>query len=335
MVTEGIDESDSPLVSVVIPAFNAQDTLDDTLLSVRRQTYRNLEILVVDDGSTDGTPSLVLAHARDDQRVMLLRQENAGVAAARNKGWQAARSDFIAFVDADDLWELSKIEKQVSLLLAGGERMGLVYTWWVVIDQHNRIRYAVDGLGIEGDVLAQILLGNFVGHGSSPVIRRQALIAAGGFDSGLRSAGAHGCEDMLLYYRIAMRYRFGLIPEYLTGYRVVSGRMSSDRVRMLRSFKLVAAEMKRAHPEQGETIDKGIRRYVVFLIGEAAASLDLRQTWSILSFWSRKHPLDLLLMPIEVVWSKILWRLKWVQRAIRQRSLQNHYPVFPFENSNG
>ena len=328
VVTDSIDESGSPLVSVVIPAFNAQCTLDETLLSVRRQTYPNLEILVVDDGSTDGTHLLVLDHIRDDRRVSLLRQKNAGVAAARNRGWQAARSDLIAFVDADDLWAPNKIEKQVSMLLSAGERMGLVYTWWVGIDQRSRIRYSVDGSATEGDVLGQILLGNFIGHGSSPLIRRQALIAAGGFDSGLHHAGVHGCEDLLLYYRIAMRYRFGLIPEYLTGYRVVSGRMSSDRMRMLRSFQLVAAEMKKDHPEYDGAIDIGIRRYAVFLIGDAAASLDFRQTWSILSFWRKNHPLDLLLIPIEVFWSKILWRLRWVKRAI-QRGSQNHRSVFP------
>jgi hypothetical protein len=329
LTIDGICELGAPLVSVVIPAFNAQDTLDDTLLSVRRQTYRNLEILVVDDGSTDLTPSLVLAHARDDSRVRLLRQENSGVAAARNRGWQAARSDLIAFVDADDLWALDKIEKQIPLLLAGGEDLGLVYTWWVAIDQRNRIRYRVNGAVFDGDVLNHALLGNFVGHGSSPLIRREALITAGGFDSELRYAGAHGCEDMLLYYRIARQYRFGLVPEYLTGYRVVSGRMSSNRIRMLRSFELVAAEMKRDYPAQRDTIDKGVRSYVAFLMWDAARSLDLQQAWSILSFWKRNHPLDLLLMPIEVLWSKLVWHVRRIQRTIGRRSLQAERSIFP------
>jgi glycosyltransferase involved in cell wall biosynthesis len=333
--TDGIEGSGSPLVSVVIPAFNAQDTINYTLLSVRRQSYRNLEIIVVDDGSTDGTPTLVLAHADDDRRVRLLRQQNSGVAAARNTGWQAAHSDLIAFVDADDLWAWNKIEKQLSVLLAAGERMGLVYTWWVGIDQDNRIRFCVDSPMVGGDVLARIRLGNFVGHGSSPLIRRQALIGAGGFDSALRAAGAHGCEDMLLYYRIAMRYTFGLVPEYLTGYRVVSGRMSSDRARMLRSFELVAEEMRRDCPEHRRKIDRGVRRYVVFLIGEAAGALDLRQASSILHSWTRDHPFDLIRMPFEVLWSKIRWRLNWVSRAIRLGSVRNLNPVFSMDDNDG
>lgn len=334
-IQELSSEMSSPLVSVVIPAFNAQSTIDETLLSVRRQTYCNLEIIVVDDGSKDETAEMVLRHAREDHRVRLISQDNAGVAAARNKGWQAASSDLIAFVDADDLWARSKIEKQVPLLLAGGEGMGLVYTWWVVIDRHSRIRYCVDGRSIAGDVLQHALLGNFIGHGSSPLIRRQALVAAGGFDLGLRHKGAHGCEDMLLYYRIALRYGFGVVPEYLTGYRVVSGRMSGDRLRMLRSFKLVADEMKNDNRAEIKTIEKGVRNYMLFLLGEAAAALDLRQTWSLLSFWARDHRFDLILLPLQVIWSKIRWRLKWLQRAIRRSSLRHHYPVFPVESLNG
>ena len=189
----------------------------------------------------------------------MIAQENAGVAAARNAGWQSARSAFIAFVDADDLWAPTKIERQLDVILRGGQQVGLVYTWWSLIDEHNRIRWKVQGRDIAGDVLEQTLMGNFVGHASSPLIRRQALVEAGGFDSGLRDAGIHGCEDVLIYYRIARRYHFGLVPDHLTGYRVASGRMSSDRPRMLRSFEMVANEMKLGHPESAEKVDRGTR----------------------------------------------------------------------------
>ena len=252
-------ELHSHLVSVVIPAYNAEATIDDTLRSVRSQTHRDLEIIVVDDGSTDRTTSVVKAHAAVDGRVTLIAQENAGVAAARNAGWQSARSALIAFVDADDLWAPSKIERQLDVILSGGLQVGLVYTWWALIDEHNRIRCKVRGRDIAGDVLEQTLMGNFVGHASSPLIRRQALVEAGGFDSGLRDAGIHGCEDLLIYHRIARRYHFGLVPDHLTGYRVASGRMSSDRPRMLKSFKMVANEMKLGHPESARKSGHGAR----------------------------------------------------------------------------
>src|SRR4051812_29793927 len=111
----------SQLVSAVIPAFNAERTINDTLRSVRSQTHRNLEIIVVDDGSTDRTRSIVEEHASRDSRVTLISQVNAGVAAARNVGWQSSHSEWIAFLDADDLWAPTKIEKQLEVMIAGGE----------------------------------------------------------------------------------------------------------------------------------------------------------------------------------------------------------------------
>src|SRR5579863_7666011 len=95
---------DQELVTVVIPAYNAAHTIDETLRSARYQTHRNLEILVVDDGSKDATPEVVARHAVIDARIRLIVQENAGVAAARNRGIAEAKSDLIAPLDADDLW---------------------------------------------------------------------------------------------------------------------------------------------------------------------------------------------------------------------------------------
>ena len=308
---------EAQLVSVVIPAYNAEATISDTLRSVRSQTHRNLEILVVDDGSVDDTRAIVEAHLAVDGRVQLIAQENRGVAAARNAGWQAARSELIAFVDADDLWAPTKIEKQLDVMLAGGPRMGLVYTWFSVIDESGQIRYKVKGRAIEGDVLIHAALGNFVGHASSPLIRREALIRARGFDSCLRDAGAHGCEDLQLYQRVAAWFQYGLVPEHLTGYRMARFRMSSDRPRMLRSFQLVAEETRRAHPELSAKVDDGVRAYVLFLVGEAAAAVDVRQVWRLLRDWVPHHPLDGVLIPLAVLWSKMLWRFQSLGRAIR------------------
>jgi glycosyltransferase involved in cell wall biosynthesis len=322
-------ESHSHLVSVVIPAYNAEATIDDTLRSVRSQTHRNLEIIVVDDGSTDRTTSVVKAHAAIDGRVTLIAHENAGVAAARNAGWRSARSALIAFVDADDLWAPSKIERQLDVILSGGLQVGLVYTWWALIDDHNRIRCKVQGRDIAGDVLEQTLMGNFVGHASSPLIRRQALVEAGGFDSGLRDAGIHGCEDLLLYHRIARRYHFGLVPDHLTGYRVASGRMSSDRPRMLRSFKMVGNEMKLEHPESAERVDRGTRMYLIFLIGEALGSRNFKQALHLLALWVPEHPLDGVIIPFSVFCSKAGFHLQWMGKALLGHDFAKEKAPFP------
>jgi glycosyltransferase involved in cell wall biosynthesis len=321
----------SHLVSVVIPAYNAEGTIDDTLRSVRSQTHRHLEIIVVDDGSTDRTTSVVKAHAAIDGRIILITQENAGVAAARNAGWRSARSALIAFVDADDLWAPSKIERQLDVILSGGPRIGLVYTWFALVDEDNRVRCKVRGLNIAGDVLDHTLMGNVVGHASSPLMRRQALVEAGGFDSGLRDAGIHGCEDMLLYHRIATRFHFGLVPEHLTGYRVASGRMSSDRPRMLRSFRMVANEMKLGHPERTEKVEKGTRMYLLFLISEALGSRDFGQVWSLLSLWVPEHPPDCVIIPLWAFCLRVKFRLQWIGKVLLDYGLGKTATTFPIE----
>src|SRR5689334_6839377 len=117
------------VVGVVIPAYNAAATLDETLCSVRAQTYLTLEIIVVDDGSRDATPEIALRHAAGDRRVRLIRQANAGVAAARNRGIEETRADLVAPIDADDLWAPTKIARQMEVLRRASPETALVYTW--------------------------------------------------------------------------------------------------------------------------------------------------------------------------------------------------------------
>src|SRR5439155_4413373 len=111
-----LNDTGTPLVTVVIAAFNAMAHIEETCLSALRQTYRSLEVIVVDDGSTDETSRIVQRLAASDSRVRLIRQQNRGVAAARNAGIAAASGEFIAPLDADDLWDSTKIERQVRRL---------------------------------------------------------------------------------------------------------------------------------------------------------------------------------------------------------------------------
>ncbi len=259
----------APLVSVVIPAYNAAATLDETLRSARAQTHRALEIIVVNDGSTDQTRAIAQQHAAVDDRVQILDQDNAGLAAARNSGWRRAQSDLIAFLDADDLWARRKIERQVDALRAGGKKVGLVYCGSVRIDADGVVtsRWAVPHC--EGDVLAQLFTGNFVGNGSVVLVRRQALIDANGFETALRAADAQGCEDYLLQCRIAEKYPFAVVPEHLVGYRHLPNNMSSNRPRMLRSWMLVVDEMRSRHPQHGDALSSGLRNYAHWIIQDA------------------------------------------------------------------
>lgn len=237
------------LVTAVIPAFNAAATLDETLRSVRAQSWPALEILVVDDGSADETPALVQRHAAVDPRVRLLRQANGGVATARNHGIREARGAFVAPVDADDLWHPAKIERQMQAILPRPE-VALVYTWFAQIDDQSRVIAARYRPRAEGRIFVDLCRGNLIGNGSSPLMRRDAVLAAGGYDASLRARRAQGCEDYRLYLALAERHAVALVPEFLTGYRQSAAAMSGDLMQMLRSFDLVTEEVRQRHPER-------------------------------------------------------------------------------------
>ncbi|MBI1250881.1 MAG: glycosyltransferase [Alphaproteobacteria bacterium] len=278
-------------VAVIVPAYNAAATIDDTLHSVRAQTWRALEVVVVDDGSTDATAERARTHAAQDARIRYVRQSNQGVAAARNAGIAATASDFIATVDADDLWAPTKLETQMKAMREGGERVGLVYTWHSVIDARNRIIAQGAASRIEGDVFARICMGNFVGNGSAPLMRRDAIIEAGGYDPGLRAQGAQGCEDLKLYVAIAQRWRFALVPQRLTGYRWTRDNMSSDGRRMLRSYDLVMEPVRAEHGARlAAELDLGRDHIMAWLALRAARYGRFGEAGELLAGLGKRNP---------------------------------------------
>lgn len=268
------------LVTVVIPAYNAEATLDETLVSVRAQTWTNLEILVVDDGSRDGTFAIAERHAAEDPRVRALRKENGGVAEARNFAIAQAKGDYIAPVDADDLWHPTKIEKQMAAMAAMGEKCGLVYTWYRAIDADSRIMSQRGQSGYEGDVLRHMCYGNLVGNGSSPLMRKACVLEAGGYDPSLRANNAQGCEDLKIYFEIARRHHFAVVREELTGYRWTADNMSSDSMKMLRSFDLVMSPMREIYgAEYATEFEAGRLYFMDFLLIRAILYGPLKGIW--------------------------------------------------------
>ena len=130
---------DKALVSVIIPAFNAAANIRQTLNSVLAQTYQEIEVIVVDDGSSDATSAIVEEFVARDPRFQLVRQSNAGVGAARNTAIRKARGKYIAPLDADDFWFPEKLEKQVACIEQCGDETGLVYCWSTLIDRARRV----------------------------------------------------------------------------------------------------------------------------------------------------------------------------------------------------
>jgi glycosyltransferase involved in cell wall biosynthesis len=322
------------LVSVVIPAFNASSTIDETLRSVRSQSHRQLEIIVVDDGSTDGTVVIVKRHAAQDSRITIITQRNAGVAAARNAGWQAARADFIAFIDADDLWTPCKIARQLQAIIDGGKRTGLVYSWYDWIDTNSRVSARSDPVFHAGEVLDYLCQGNFIGNGSSALVRREALIAANGFESGLRASGAEGCEDLLFYCRVAEKYHFAVVPEYQIGYRYLPNNMSSNMTRMFRSWMLVADEIATRHPERTALLDQGFRNYARWLLRRALTGGQLWYFASILGLLCGRDPLLALRVAVRDVPRDIVSEVWWKWRNLRHRAIRHPFSSFAIGDPN-
>lgn len=222
-------EMQEGLVAVIIPAYNAERTLDTTLDSVRRQTYRQLEVIVVNDGSTDGTEGIALRHAAEDDRIRVISVPNGGVATARNKGIASSNGEFVATLDADDLWHPEKIALQMQALREGGEEVGYVYCLTRRIDESGRTLGVLKSYPMQGRIFLQSIVFNPVGNGSSILARRSALEAAGGFEPDPEIQ-----EDNLVQIMMNRNWRVQVVPFYLTGYRQVGESRSSDYERAAR-----------------------------------------------------------------------------------------------------
>lgn len=238
-----------PLVSVVIPAYNAETFIERTLYSVLQQTYQNIEVLVINDGSSDSTTNIVERIAKADSRLHLYHQKNAGVAAARNLGIQQSKGKLIAFIDADDLWHRENLQKQVDCFLKSDASVGLVYSWSYNIDADDQPIWGFSAARIQGVVYKVLLCHNFIGNASATMIRRECFDEVGVYDCSLKNSKAQGCEDFDLNLRIAERYQFRVVPQFLVGYRKLAHSMSSDYQDMAKFYNLVLDRFRSRHPE--------------------------------------------------------------------------------------
>lgn len=203
-----------PKVSVIIPAYNAMTYLPDAIESVFRQTFDDFELIIVNDGSTDGTEQYISQLA--DSSIRLISQENSGKSQARNKGIAEAQAEYLAFLDADDLWEPTKLDKQVSCLDRHPE-VGLVYTWTAMADQEGKPTGQVVAFHAEGHVWKELIQKNIVACGSTPLVRRDCFKAIGLFSIDLPH-----CEDWDMWLRIATHYPIAVVKEPLVRYRQYS-----------------------------------------------------------------------------------------------------------------
>ena len=242
-----------PHVSVIVPAFNAAASIEETLDSVLRQTYENFDVVVVDDGSQDDTAVKVGRLAARDPRITLVRQNQSGIAAARNLAIERSSGELVAPLDADDLWHPRKLELQVRTLEAAPPSVAFCYCWWQNINSRGCVLYRGPRWREEGRVFERLLAMNFVGCASIPLIRREPLVRAGGYSAELRSANGEGCEDWDLYLRLLENHEVSVVPEVLVSYRSHEQSISSHLETMRRSHELLLARVRKRHPDISET----------------------------------------------------------------------------------
>lgn len=238
-----------PRISVIIPTYNRQELVVAALQSVLAQTITGFEIIIVDDGSTDQTEQRLQPYL---DRIRYVKQANQGVAAARNTGIRHAQGELLCFLDSDDLWLPTKLEKQLDWASAHPE-YALIATEIQGIDAAGRPTGArkTDMYQIQNGLVAEkLLFGNWI-QTSTVMVRRAALERAGGFDEDVGQFG----EDWLLWMRIAAESPIYFLPEPLAAYRFhnerLSTRQSSQQFRslMLCLEKLSALPLFQQKPE--------------------------------------------------------------------------------------
>ncbi len=257
-----------PLVSVILPVYNGELFIGQAIESVLCQTYTNLEVIVVDDGSADGTQGIVQKYADADARVRCIAQANAGVAHARNRGLAEARGEFVAPLDADDLWDPRKIEHQVRRMREAGAVTGMVYCWWVWIDEAGTVLDRSPSWDIEGRVEETLLRINFTGNASVPLYRRSCLEEVAGYDPTLERRGGRGCEDWDVALKIAARFEVAVVRELLVGYRRLRNSMSTQCDVMWRSYQLVADGVAERSPAMNpEILRHSSQQFALYIAG--------------------------------------------------------------------
>jgi glycosyltransferase involved in cell wall biosynthesis len=222
-------------VTVVVPVFNRAGLIKNTLDSIQKQTYRPLEVVIVDDGSTDNTAEVirnwVIQNQQDALRVRCVEQQNQGANSARNRGISEATGEFIAFLDSDDQWLAEKVEKQLAVFLANRE-IGGVYCGLQSVDLTSGKSHAATNRSYAvGDLSAAMLIRDVSSPTSCWMVRRNCFDDVGLFDISLPAR-----QDWDMWIRLASKFKVGAVPEVL----VEMGEHTGERVRSDPSREIAA-----------------------------------------------------------------------------------------------
>ncbi len=222
-----LDTAGTPLVTVVTPAYNVARYVGATVDSVLRQTFRDFEYLVIDDGSTDNTVDVLKAHAGDDPRFRLVRGEHRGPSAARNAGIRAAKGEYIAFVDGDDRWHPKFLERQLQLIQSLPPDVGAVFCRSRLVLENGTLVFLQWQRAGRYDFDDLLVNNNPTRNGSSLLVRKSCFKDVGVFDEDL-----HYIEDLDMWLRIAANSKTPVLwasKYYLVDMRLRPGSITRDR----------------------------------------------------------------------------------------------------------
>lgn len=230
------------VISVVIPTYNTVRFVREAVVSALAQTRPDIEVIVVDDGSSDGSAETL--RDLDDPRLRVVRQDHGGSGAARNTGLRLAFGELVAFLDADDYWAPRNLERQAAFLESHPE-VDMTFSHSLVVDEEGR-SLGFKTSSIAGTIsFSRLLRANEIGNGSCVLLRREALERAGPFDPALPA-----CVDIDVWLRVA-RLRpdnVAAIPEVLTYYRRRQGQLSGDWRRMEAAYLRLLERLRRLAP---------------------------------------------------------------------------------------
>jgi glycosyltransferase involved in cell wall biosynthesis len=292
-----------PIVSVIIPLYNSERTVGETLRSVLAQSLRDFEVIVVNDGSTDHGVEVVRTFP--DPRVRLVHQENRGLAGARNTGIRHAAGRYLALIDADDLWHPEKLAEHVRLLDAD-PGIGVAFSQSRLIDNAGTPLGLIQSPATLQFSAAEVFCRNPIGNGSAPVLRRAVFddivfhdTARGRlcwFDESFRQS-----EDIECWTRIAAttRWRFGYIAKPLTDYRITGVGLSADTTRQLETWRRFRGKVAAYAPALERSVGSRAEAYQLRYLArravrsaDRAAAFDLvRQALALYPAMLREEPL--------------------------------------------
>jgi glycosyltransferase involved in cell wall biosynthesis len=276
-----------PVISVVVPAYNCATTIRQTLVSISNQTFTDIEIIVVDDGATDTTCDVLADYV--DHRLRVVHQMNRGLAGARNTGIHHAKGKYIAFCDADDVWEAEKLERHFHHLEGDGN-IGISFAGSTMIDRNGHQLKISQRPKLKNISAADVFKRNPIGNGSAAVVRREAFECIAyrpqmetdrdwWFDESMRQS-----EDIDAWMRfvLASDWKIEGIEGLLTRYRIQSGGLSANLSKQYQTWKQMCAKVADTAPAFAAQVAPIAEAYQLrflsrraFMMGDGATALRL------------------------------------------------------------